>query len=199
MEIQNEILRNSVYILLALVAFFVAIKVFPFTLSLLTVVSTSPIGLIGMLITFVIGAVFWTFVFTANVIEPKNEVKSPEVYNPHNKESIKQFEDKSDELQKSGLIKVSEKIVFFEVNEKPIVIETIFRNDSPSKIVFGYAIQFMYPNGKFYAGTSTETITLNSGETVPFTLISPSSVTGRFFVEEKLFIKGIFFNLIDKQ
>lgn len=192
MEIQNESLRYIAYGVVLLIALFAAIKIFPLTLSVFTVLTTSPIGLAVMLISFVFYVIFFTGLITSEVIEPKKE---PTTYDPHSVESIKKFSDLSEQLQKNGLKKVSERIIFFEANEKPVVIETVFRNDSAVPITFGYALQFMLPNGNLYGGTATEAIHLNSGEEYAYSLISPSNISGAVIMEKKLETKGIFLEL----
>lgn len=97
MEIQNEFLRLVVYAVMTLIALFVAIKIFPYTLSVMKVLTTSPIGLLGMLIAFVFYAVVFTGLFISAVIEPK---ETPKVYEPTDKESVKKFTNLSEELEK---------------------------------------------------------------------------------------------------
>ena len=189
MEIQNETLRYLVYGVALFIALIVAIKIFPLTLSVFTILTTSPLGLLAMFISFIFYVVFFTGLLTTSIIEPKEE---PKTYDPHNAVSVKKFTALSNQLQENGLKKVSEKIVFFEANEKPIVIETVFRNESEKTIIFGYALGFFLPNGSLYGGTATEAIRLESGEEYSYTLISPSNISGSVMMEKKLEAKGIF-------
>lgn len=192
MEIQNESLRLAVYVVLLLIAFFLAIKVFPLTLSVLTVLVTSPIGLLAMLIAFVFYVVLFTGLFASAVIEPK---ESPKVYEPSDRESVKKFTNLSEELQKKGLIKISERLVFAEQNEKPVVYETVFKNESKEPITFRYALQFVLPNGNVYGGVPTDSITLKTDEQYTAMLISPASISGSVISEKNLSAKGIFLEI----
>ncbi|GBL38866.1 hypothetical protein EMGBD2_01240 [Nitrospirota bacterium] len=177
---------------MTLIALFVAIKIFPYTLSVMKVLTTSPIGLLGMLIAFVFYAVVFTGLFISAVIEPK---ETPKVYEPTDKESVKKFTNLSEELEKKGLITVSEKLVFAEPNEKPVVYETVFKNASAEPITFRYALQFLLPKGSVYGGVATDVIILKPNEEYSATLISPASISGAVIVEKKLEAKGIFIEL----
>lgn len=189
MVIENEILRYVIYGVAILIASIISGVLFKYTLSPLARFVNSPIAILGMFVSYVFTAAYFTYLITSGLIEPKKE---PSKYDSNNSESVKKYNALSDTLEKNGITKISEKIVFFEKNQKSLVIETVFENKSANAITFGYVVQFLNPDKTIFATTTSDVISLEPGEIYSYNAISPSSVSGEVFVEKRLSVKGIF-------
>ena len=192
MIVENETLRYVIYCIVILLSLIISKLLFPYTLSPLTRFVNSPIAIFGMLISYVFTISYFSFLFVQGVIDPKKEIT---LHSTADKEIIEKYNQLSNELERKGITKLSEKIVFFEKNEKPLVIEVVFQNKSEEKIKFGYVIQFLNPDKTVFDTTATDVISLEPNEIYAYSLISPSNISGLNFIEKKLSIKGLFIEI----